>query len=377
MIDRHITVACLTPAGAGAIGSLLVSGAGVCEVVQRFLALDRTPLVERPCGAIVFAAWGGESGEHVVLCRRDATTIEIHGHGGTAALGRVLLDLVSAGAQPTDWTACCFAAPDLIRAEARVDLAAATTERCAALLLDQYRGALSQAVRNLVRQLDDSPEAAAEGIAELLRAAPVGLHTTAPWRVALVGAPNVGKSCLANALLGFDRAIVAPVPGTTRDTLSARTAFDGWPVEIIDTAGLRSSDDPLERQGMARTREAIASADLLLAVFDAGGEIAELESEIATGHRVLRVANKCDLVPEGTDRTDGSVRVSALTGAGLPRLIGELCERLVPRPPAPGAPVPFRSRHQELLVQAAAALAGKDVAAARTLLLEKLLGNQR
>ena len=129
---------------------------------------------------------------------------------------------------------------DPIRAAAIALLADARTERTAAILLDQYNGAWGRALANIRTSLSAARTAsAAAQIQSLLRLEPLAAHLVQPWRVVVIGPPNVGKSSLTNALLGFQRTIVHDQPGTTRDAVAIQLAIDGWPVELVDTAGLR------------------------------------------------------------------------------------------------------------------------------------------
>ena len=184
---------------------------------------------------------------------------------------------------------------------------------------------------------------------ELLERADVGLHLAKPWRVVLAGRPNVGKSSLINALVGYERAIVHEAPGTTRDIVTALTALDGWPVELADTAGLRVGDEPLEVAGIALARRQAAEADLLLLVFDRNTAwSAEDEALVKAWPAALAVLNKCDL-PAAAGRRPTGVEVSAQSGAGLAELAPAMVARLVPRAPEPGEAVPFLESHVELL----------------------------
>ena len=162
------------------------------------------------------------------------------------------------------------AGADATTCAAQIALADAVTARTAAILLDQLNGALAAACRAAIAAISASDwPRATELVGQLLDHRDLGLHLTTPWRVVLAGPPNVGKSSLINALAGYERAIVSPVPGTTRDVVTLTTAIDGWPVELADTAGLRATDDELESAGVRLAEAALASADLVIVVRDA------------------------------------------------------------------------------------------------------------
>src|SRR6185369_14624432 len=130
----------------------------------------------------------------------------------------------------------------LVTGSIRDRLAHAPTLRTASILLDQLHGAFERGVTRILDLLATNPEAAREPLRELARYAPIGRHLVEPWKVVVAGAPNVGKSSLVNALAGFQRAVVSDIAGTTRDVVSVPVAFDGWPVELTDTAGLREAE---------------------------------------------------------------------------------------------------------------------------------------
>jgi tRNA modification GTPase len=176
-------------------------------------------------------------------------------------------------------------------------------------------------------------------LAELARYSPVGRHLTEPWRVVIAGAPNVGKSTLANALAGYPRSVVAATPGTTRDVVTTRLAIDGWPVELADTAGLRRGTEELERLGIDRAEAAAVRADVCLWVLDSTA-IPVWPEEPWPSLRL--VVNKIDLpAAAGFRAPAGALRVSAKTGEGLDDLTAVLANWLVPDPPPAGAAVPF------------------------------------
>jgi len=342
----------LTPPGRGAVATVLVEGPGAVEMVAAcFRPKSGRLLHEYGAERLVFGTFGSDPGEEIVVRCRSAESVELHCHGGHAAVEAIVETLVQQGGQSIpwqDWAAEQYEDP--IAAAARVALAEARTERTAAILLDQYQGALRRALDEIERKSQGAkPQAALLLIDELLQRADLGLHLTTPWRVAIGGRPNVGKSSLINALVGYERVIIHPASGTTRDAVAVTTAMDGWPVELCDTAGLRDSDDPLELAGIERARRQLGEADLVVLVFDN----AQLWSE--ADHALLRawpealvVHNKSDLPPDGSRRPAG-LSTSALRGSGIDTLAAEIVRRLVPQPPAPGAAVPFTEDHVEQL----------------------------
>jgi len=167
----------------------------------------------------------------------------LHCHGGLAAVAAIEEALAAAGCSPLAWPQWALRqSDDPVAAAATVALAEACTQRTAAILLDQYHGALRRAIAEIQAAFDAGDADRARGQIEvLLSRQRLGQHLTRPWSVVLAGPSNVGKSSLMNALVGHRRAIVHATPGTTRDAVTARTAIDGWPVELCDTAGLRAA----------------------------------------------------------------------------------------------------------------------------------------
>ena len=197
------------------------------------------------------ARFGPDEGEDVVLRCLSAEAVEVHCHGGRRRWRRSERALVAGGCRLLAWDDGLAARKTTpIARAARLALAEARTQRTAAILLDQYGGALRRAFAEIDAAVaQKAAERAAEMVERLLARAPLGRHLTTPWQVVLAGRPNVGKSSLINALLGYTRAIVHHSPGTTRDVVTAVTAIDGWPVELSDTAGLREPATPLNRRG--------------------------------------------------------------------------------------------------------------------------------
>ncbi len=368
----------LTPAGRGAVATIRVEGAAAGEMVShRFRPHGATSLEQRPADRIVVGHWAADGeAEEVVVARRGDDVIEIHCHGGAAASRRILDDLVSLGCREIAWRDWINERePDPIAAAALVALASAPTERTAAILLDQYAGALRREIGSICRAVFDKPRVAEEKLTALLRQAQLGAHLLTPWRVVLSGPPNVGKSSLINALVGFERAIVHHEPGTTRDVVTATTALDGWPVELADTAGLRTSDDPIEAAGVEVARRQLASADCVLLVFDAAQRWTAAEQQLVDDSpAALIVHNKCDLQSAVVDRQgDGrphGLWTSALRGDGLEMLLKRIMERLVPTPAAPGQGVPFTLEQVSVLDQALIALRRREVSTASQVLAQ-------
>jgi tRNA modification GTPase len=339
-------VACLTPPGKSALATLACRGEGSWAVLRGlFRPLSGAELPASPrAGQFWLGRVTGEITEQVVLAvRRELPTpwLELHCHGGREGVRYLQQLLQSHGLAPCDWQEfLAHDGDDALRAAAAVALAQTTTVRAAAVVLDQYHGAFGTALDAILADLETGQlEPARALLTELARHAPLGRRLTTPWRVVLAGAPNVGKSSLLNALAGFQRSIISPIPGTTRDVVTLRTALDGWPVELADTAGLRDRAEALEEQGVASARAAAAAADLCLWVLDASAAPVWPGPEVG---RVQWIVNKIDLPAAwDLDSAGAAPRVSARTGAGLEDLCRSVARWLVPEPPASGAAVPF------------------------------------
>jgi tRNA modification GTPase len=302
----------------------------------------------------------------VVVVDLDPPAVEIQGHGGPAAQRMVIeaLQAVGAAAAPADdWAV--HAMPTRIRAEALVDLGRASTVRTAEILLDQAQGALDRELAGLVAQIREDQEAGLMRLDRLIQNGQLGLRLVTGWRVVIVGRPNVGKSRLLNALAGYSRAIVDPAPGTTRDLVSVSTAMDGWPLELIDTAGVRAADDAIERSGIDRALRQKAMADLVLKVLDRSEPLCDFDRAlVSTSGPAILVASKADLPPawQPDELPSGAVPivVSAERGDGLEELSTAIALAIVPAPPEPGAGVPFRFVHVNRLEKAREALRAGD-----------------
>jgi tRNA modification GTPase len=347
----------------------------------------RRPL--RPCFA---RRPSGARGEEVVVRRRSNESVELHCHGGHAAAAMIRKSLVGQGGRTIAWQEWVAGHhPDPIAVAAHLALAEARTERTAAILLDQYHGALRRALEEIEEALRNGDTlSACTQIEALLAYADLGRHLTRPWQVVLTGRPNVGKSSLINALVGYPRAIVHHTPGTTRDVLSATTTVDGWPIELSDTAGLSLPDglkekpatEPVEgatsdraavcegdaalrQAGTERARDKLACADLVVLVFDASPRWSAADRAlIEAWPDGLIVHNKSDLSPAPGRRPSG-FSTSALTGDGVEALGQAIADHVVRHPPPPGTAVPFTPEQREHLARCWVRAGGEGTSSGR------------
>jgi len=356
-----------TPPGRGGIGIVRLSGPLAALIAAQLVSL-RQPLEHgRARLADVLDAAGSEAeriDEALVTwfaAPNSYTTedvVEIAAHGSPVVLELLLrraLDLGARLAEPGEFTQRAFLSGrlDLTQAEAVRDLIEAQTLTQARLAASQMGGALSRRVAPVKQSLvelvalleagidfaeddvDVAPEAEiARRIVELIPPLQALEASFARGRIvhdgltlAIVGRPNAGKSSLFNRLVERDRAIVTATPGTTRDPVTERISLDGIPLELVDTAGLREGREEAEKIGIARSREALADAAIVLVVLDATQPLNEEEHrllEAVEGRPTLVVVNKCDLAaadaPVGKVVGKPSLRTSALTGEGIPAL---------------------------------------------------------
>lgn len=362
--------ALLSPAGRGALAVVGVVGPAALPVVARLFtprrpeiplgdpasglppaptappdAGDASPATARagePPAAIRFGRWaapGAGAGEDVVVVAVGRDRLEVHCHGGFAAPEAILESLVAAGAERVSWQRWLAGAGEAEWAiEVREALAATGGPRAARILARQLGGAWDAEWRRLEDLYAVDPAGLEARVARLLAASRVGMRLVRPWRVVLMGPVNAGKSSLVNALAGHARCIVTPLPGTTRDLVETRIVLGGWEVDLVDTAGLRESGDPVgavEGAGIDRAVAAAAAADLVVHLFPADGVRAkgpDMFGPLPAHH--LPVLSRCDLAGAARagepDPARGLVATSAVTGQGIDGLVEEIVARLVP-----------------------------------------------
>ena len=396
MPGNETIAAIATAPGRGGVAVVRISGpdafrvaAAVCgrrvEAAQAgrfFHSTFRDPACGSPLDdglLLVFAAPRSYTGEDVV---------ELQGHGGSVAPRRVLEACLAAGARLArrgEFTERAFlnGRLDLGAAEAVIDLVDAKTARAADDAVARLAGAASRPFERMYADaidlssrvehaLDFSEDelppgfdaALAAGVDALSSRVEAKLSTAREGRilregalVVLAGPPNAGKSSLLNALLGADRAIVSATAGTTRDAIEDWAEIGGWPVRLVDTAGLRATGDAVEAEGVARAEDLIARADLVLRLSPADAE-PSAAGAAGDSPREIRVCSKCDL---GAMSPSGARRVSSRTGEGLDALRGDIANRLAKlaarRDEETGADVTTRQRACLLDAQGALARA--------------------
>ena len=405
MILETTIAAIATPLGEGGLAVVRLSGTQAFAIAdqcfrpagKKSLKPSAAPTHTVQFGKIVH---GGDVVDEVLVAvlraprtftRED--TVEISCHGGLLPAKLVLDTLLTHGArlaEPGEFTKRAFlnGRIDLAQAEAVADLIHSRTELALAAANEQLAGKLSQRINRLRDDLmhtlahveahidfpdeDIAPNTRdqllrrlAEGIAfmdELLHTAGEGQILRRGIRAAIVGRPNAGKSSLLNQLLGHDRAIVSHIPGTTRDTIEETANIRGLPVVFIDTAGLRESQDEIEREGIRRSRESLARAELILHVLDASEPLTEADrgylAEFADKKRIM-VRNKIDLPVKlelPLERRSPMIDVCCISGKGIESLkdaiknlvwSGEIKAEMLQ--------VAINSRHQDALQRARAA----------------------
>ena len=389
----QLIAAISTPPGPGGVGILRLSGPGAIGAAsQAFRPRGKVPLAQAPDRQLLYGAVLDRDGRTIdtglaFVSRAPHSytgeeTAELQCHGSPMVLSLALEALYAAGARPArpgEFTQRAFlnGKLDLTQAEAVIDLIDAESPSAARQAAGQLTGALSRRIEGIYSALTDTMahfcavldypdedldpfqtealgrdlQAQASALQALLATGRRGQMLAQGITCALIGRPNAGKSSLLNALAGYERAIVTHLPGTTRDTIEVKVELAGRPFRLVDTAGLRDSDDPIEQLGVDRSRQAMAQADLLLMVCDGTQPLdpqdqallnqALAAQALAQADTILAV-NKGDLpgyrlpAPEGaeTGHTLTVVELSAKTGLGLAALeqaMGRLADHLLPQ----------------------------------------------
>ncbi len=403
MVPGDTIAAIATPSGAGGVGVVRISGPKARAIAQALIGKLPRPRVfqfstfsdgdgaalDRGL-AVIFTAPSSFTGEDV---------LELHAHGSPVVLNLLLRRVYALGARPArpgEFSERAFlnGKLDLVQAEAVADLVAAGSEAAARAALRSLEGAFSAQVHKLLDALVhlrawleaalDFPEDEIDflsapqlavgladvrtQLADLLTATRRGVVLREGLHVVIVGRPNAGKSSLLNALAQSERAIVTAIPGTTRDVLRENVQLDGIGLTLVDTAGLRESQDLVEREGMRRARAELARADVALLVTDSEHVDADraLLADCAPGATRLIAHNKIDLSAETArvERTKGTeihIYLSAQRGDGLPELRTELA-RLAGRGDGTQGAFSARSRHVDALERVALHLHAADAA---------------
>lgn len=423
-------VAVATPRGRGALGIVRLSGSQAEAIARRLVARERAFEPRRATFARFRAMPAGPGsssdhgvGDHVVVTffpgPRSYTgedLVEVTMHGSPVLLEGLLQSAMNAGArlaEPGEFSLRAFlhGKLDLVQAEAVADLVDAVTPLQARIAFDQLDGTLTTRIQaieaelfDLMARLEASLDFPDEGyhfvepgtverevaqldakVGALLGDARRGRLVREGAQVAIVGAPNVGKSSLFNALLNANRAIVSAVPGTTRDLLSERVDLLGLSVVLVDTAGVHEATDPVEQEGVSRARRAAEAAELLVVVLDRSRAIDAADRSVlqATSSRArVVVANKIDAPAAWAEETvddEAVVPISVREGRGLDALARTIAERLGAAPDGRDTPAISNVRHialltrvRDVLARAAGALRASQVSISEEFLLTDL-----
>jgi tRNA modification GTPase len=405
-------VAISTPPGRGGIGIIRLSGPAARAIAEPLLKL-RNPLAPAQARFAEILDNTGETLDEAVVTffekphsYTSEDIVEIAAHGSPVLLDHLLRQCLAAGArlaEPGEFTQRAFISGrlDLTQAEAVNDLIEATTLHQARIAAQQLGGSLSRQITPIKQQLTALIAALEAGIdfaeddidllptsqivaqIQAIQAPLTALEQTFTYgrivregfTLAIVGRPNVGKSSLFNRLVERDRAIVTSTPGTTRDLVTEHVALEGIPVKFVDTAGLRDTKDEAESIGIAKSREAMAEADVVLFVLDATTPIHE-EDEAAIASLSTRpyliVINKKDLTTSTYSKYPAQA-TSALTGAGIPELRSAILSLLTPKKHTAETPLLTNLRQEQAISASLAALRRAQKAASTTIPHEMIL----
>ncbi|MEP3482440.1 MAG: GTPase [Fuerstiella sp.] len=354
---------CLTGAGRGAVAVIRFR---CSQLTNRhpadclFRSVGGKTLSQCKIGRITYGDWRLED---VVVVRTRPDEWEVNCHGGPAPIQRILSDLETAGIPSVDQRATTpeSVAEDSVTPKQQLKqlLLRSKTIPTADLILSQPDAFQEFSAR--IQNCDNSAQAT-ELINHFLSWKPFADHLVEPWIVAIVGKPNAGKSSFLNAIIGYQRSIVFDQPGTTRDLVQCDIVIGGWPVQLVDTAGIRNkSNDKIEQQGIAAARQMIQSADLCIVISDQNAGWSDEDNELLelAQHRIPAcvIHNKSDLPPASspsrsneTTRPDAALdipddvttfRVCSTMADGIQPVIDWISQAVVPKVPAPNEPLPI------------------------------------
>ena len=387
--DTDTIAAVATPPGQGGVGIVRISGPLALKIGESIVG---EPLPPRQALHANFAHEGEllDDGVGLYFMAPNSFTgedvVELQGHGGPVVMQMLLNAVLASGARlarPGEFSERAFlnGQLDLAQAEAVADLIASASTQAARGAVRSLSGEFSFLINELDADIlklrvhveaaidfpDEEVELLAQGrvgeqiealigaVQSLTQRGRQGALLTQGISIAIIGAPNAGKSSLLNRLSGEEAAIVTDIPGTTRDLLKVDLVLDGLPVRLVDTAGLRDSTDPVEVEGVRRARLAAKQADLILEVWDLA--VAQAHRAPSSPARTLRVENKIDLVgvpPGVVEDSPSTIRVSCLTGDGIEALKGAIKHRVGFT--GEGSTFSARQRHIEALNAALTAL---------------------
>ena len=378
----------LTNSGRGAVA--VVGIAGQVDQIPTIVSQLFSPigsrsfqtLIDQSDQVIFYGQWKSTAEDLVVA--KTNFGFEVHCHGGDAASAAIIDDLNQNGCEAVTQQTWREFHADRWQAETEAAVCAATTSRTAKMLLQVLQNQTSVLSKLSDQIQSNQVPSAITGIEQSLAWAEFGLNLTRPRSIVLCGHPNVGKSSLINALAGFQRAIVNPQAGTTRDVLSQSTAIDGWPVDLKDTAGLRISQDQVEAMGIEKAKQKIARSQircLVCSCEDFCGDQSNIDQALAANEKLLKqlapqliIFNKSDLVPDfeipvSLDFTGPTLAVSAIDEASVQPLVTCIADMLAPKLPLEDDWYPVSDWQIDRLQLTLQKLTNDDLEAARSLLI--------